>query len=136
MTPDLISIFSWVLHASIAFSASFIGSLCYDIIIPIERLEKSPLSPRMRIVKALCSSFFISLILAALEDKFQLNFALYVAIAGCIGGLNDIIFKKLFIDGLFWRFIKHFSKNVKNIIGKSVYDALAEEEEENKKDGE
>lgn len=128
------NIFFWAFNLIIAFISSFLGSLCIDILAPLHsKKRKKRISTNAMIIKGITFSFFTSIVLAAVYDKWNMGYPLYVAIAGCIGGAGDVIYKKIMNENFITRFIKKMAKNSKNVILKSIHDAL-EEDDENEKD--
>lgn len=123
-------IFFWAFNFFIAFVASFLGSICVDLLTPLQTRRK-PISTRTMLVKGCAFSFFVAIILSAIYEKYEFTYPIYMAAAGCVGGSGDMIFK-LFINKNFAkRFVKHLLKNCKSLILKSASDAF--EEDDNKK---
>lgn len=126
------AIFFWAFNFFIAFVASFLGSVCIDLLSPLQTRKKR-VSTRVMLIKGSAFSFFVAIILSAVYDSYQMSYPLYMAIAGCAGGSGDVIYKLFVNNNFITKFIKNLFKNCKNIVLKSVGDAL-EEDENNKKE--
>lgn len=132
MFPEPFSdIFFWAFNFFIAFVASFLGSICIDLLTPLQTRKKST-STRNMLVKGSAFSFFVAIILSAVYEKYEFTYPVYMAISGCLGGSGDMLFK-IFINKSFAiKYLKCLLKNCKTILLKSVSDALEEENSKNK----
>lgn len=127
-------IFFWAFNFFIAFVASFLGSLCIDMLTPLQTRKKR-IATRTILIKGCAFSFFVAIILSAVYDSYKMSYPLYMAIAGCVGGSGDMIFKIFINKNFATKFFKNLLKNCKNLILKSASDALEEEDNKKKKDG-
>lgn len=128
MIPDTITaLFPWMFNFAIAFIASFLGSISDDILRPIENQKETRLSNRAILVKGICSSFFIALIMSAFVDVYtNISYPVYLAIAGLFGAFNDFIFVKFMNAKFVTIFIKNVLKSVPNIFTRAAADSISE----------
>lgn len=134
MLPESFSaiFFFWAFNFFIAFIASFLGSICVDLLKPLHTNKKRRMSTVAILTKGCAYSFFVGIILSAIYEKFNWSYPALMAIAGCVGGGGDFIFEVVINKDFLRKFTSNLLKNSKDVVLKSAADALIEDSEENK----
>ena len=129
---SLDTIFCYLFNFCTALVASFLGSVCINLLSPLETRKKK-LATKIIILKSICYGVLIALCMCAANDAFEIRYSLHMAISAFLGSAGDLIFSIFVNKNFVVKFIINLLKNVKNIFLKSVSDALEDSENEKKK---
>lgn len=129
---SLDTIFCYLFNFCTALVASFLGSVCINLLSPLETRRKK-LSSKIIVLKSICYGILVATAMCAVNDAFKIQYSLYMAISAFLGAGGDLIFSIFVNKNFVVKFIMHLLKNVKNIFLKSVSDALEDSEKEKKK---
>ena len=132
---SLDTIFCYLFNFCTAIVASFLGSICINLLSPLETRKKKQ-TTKVIITKSVCYSILIALFMCAIYEYLNLNYSLYMAVAAFLGAGGDMIFKLFGNKNFVAKFLISFLKNFKNIFFKSLSDALEDSDEKGKKKGE
>lgn len=123
------TIFCYLFNFCTSFVASFLGSICINLLSPLETRKKKQ-STISLITKAICYSVLIAFFMCAVYEYLNLSYSLYMAVSGFLGAGGGTIFKIFGNENFVVKFLTSFSKNFKNIFFKSLSDALEEDSDE------
>lgn len=129
---SLDTIFCYLFNFCTALVASFLGSVCINLLSPLETRKKK-LATKIIVLKSICYGVLVAAAMCAVNDAFEIPYSLYMAISAFLGAGGDLIFSIFVNKNFVVKFIMHLLKNVKNIFLKSVSDALEDSENEKKK---
>lgn len=129
------TIFCYLFNFCTALVASFLGSVCVNLLSPIETKRKRK-SGKNILIKSICYGVLVATAMSAAYDYFHFNYSLYMAISGFLGAGGDLIMNIFMNKNFVSKFIKNLFKNVKNIFLKSISESLEEieEDEDSKKE--
>ena len=125
------TIFCYLFNFCTALVASFLGSVCINLLSPLETRKKK-LSTKIILLKSICYGILVAVFMCAIYESFTMAYSLYMAISAFLGAGGDLIFSIFVNKNFVVKLIINLLKNVKNIFLKSVSDAL-EDSETNKK---
>lgn len=132
---SLDTILCYLFNFCTALVASFLGSVCVNLLSPLETKRKRKLTGKNIMVKSICYGVLVATAMCAAYDYFLFNYSLYMAISGFLGAGGDMVFKLFMNKNFASTFIKNLFKNVKNIFLKSISESLEEiEDNEDSKD--
>lgn len=130
MVPvSLDTIFCYLFNFCTAFVASFLGSICINLLSPLETRKKRQNTISL-ITKAVCYSVLVALFMCAVYEYLNLSYSLYMAVSGFLGSGGSTIFRIFGNKNFVVKFLASFLKNFKNIFFKSLSDALEEDSDE------
>lgn len=127
---SLDTIFCYLFNFCTALVASFLGSVCVNLLSPLETKRKRRQSGKNIIIKSICYGILVATAMCAAYDYFLFSYSLYMAISGFLGAGGDMIFNIFTNKHFVVKFVKNLFKNVKNIFLKSLSDSLEDEEED------
>lgn len=123
---DLQIILSYVFSFLLIFIMAFVGSLCKEI-------HDNANEAKIRIVHAIISSIFISIIICAINSYMPMKFPLLVLTSFVLGMWSTKIFDVVFNFKLMFIIIKNIFKQLSNPIMKGAGEAMQEMQDESNK---
>ena len=128
---SLDTIFCYLFNFCTALVASFLGSVCINLLSPLETRKKK-LPTKVILIKSICYGGLVAVAMCAAYEYFTMVYSLYMAISVFLGAGGDLIFSMFANKSFMSKLVINLLKNVKNIFLKSVSDALEDSEKDKK----